>query len=87
MSKAYLGKGSTGVYHSPMEEGELLLSLRTIGGKTYKKAVIFFSKTPNGTSGHSNCKMGRAIRCHDSKQEKLILANLDRKGICWKAVD
>lgn len=42
MSKAFLGKGSTDVYHSTREEGELALPLGTNREKTYKNAVIFF---------------------------------------------
>lgn len=74
VSKAYLGQGSTGIHHNPMEDGELLLPLRTTREKMYKNALTFL-KYPNGASGHPNTEMDQAIGCHESKQEKLILAN------------
>ena len=74
VSKAYLSQGSTGIHHNPVEDGELLLPLRTTREKIDKNAVTFL-KYPNGTSGHPNTEVDQAIRCRESKQEKLVLAN------------
>lgn len=83
MSQAHVGKGWTGVDHSPTEKGRDG-GLWGLLGRRRKRRLLWFLKSQHCTSGRSHPEMDQAIRYPGpgSTQE-----NLRRKGIYWKLIN